>query len=143
MIWQTMMGTSGNPKKRWDLHDQRCQHFSPSTGRTYRDRISAGDKLVIYWPGQGVYMGISEAAEIGPHWLTLSKQQQPHNINEWPYGVKIKNLVTIGDISNGVTLNEARRLIGNTTLPGRVGLRDASRWDGIHDLVTLIQSRAS
>ena len=135
MIWQTMMGESINPKQRWDLHDQQFQHFSAHIGHRNTGRINPGDMLVIYWPGQSVYMGISVAAESGPYRLNMSEQEAPHNIDDWPYGLIISNLIKIDAVSDGVTLHEARSMIRNTVLPGRVGLRDASGWDGIDNLV--------
>ena len=143
MIWQTMMGESKNPKQQWDLHDKEFQHFSPSTGHQFIRQIDPGDMLVIYWPGHSVYMGISVAAEAGPHWLNLSQQEAPHNIDNWPYGLRIRDLRKIADVSDGVTLREARKLIRNPVLPGRIGLRKAGEWDGIDDLIDLIRSRAS
>ena len=90
-------------------------------------------------------MGISVAAENGPdRWEgRLSKRDTPHNIDKWPYGLKICDLKPIGDVRNGVTLCEARNLILNSALPGRAGLRCATGWDGIENLIDLIQSRAT
>ena len=144
MIWQTMMGESKNPKQDWDDHNQKYQHFSCWTGsrKINRNRITKGDTLVVYWPGQSVYMGISVAAENGPYRLRLSEPEAPHNIDKWPYGLRICNLVKIAAVSDGVTLNKAQSMINNIVLPGRVGLRDASGWGGIDNLVDLIKNRA-
>ena len=142
MIWQTMMGESVNPKQRWNPHNERFQHFSAHTGHHNTGRIKPGDTFIIYWPGQSVYMGISVAAESGPYRLSMSKQEAPQNIDDWPYGLRISNLIKIDGVSDGVTLNEARSMVHNTALPGRVSLRNASGWDGIENLVDLIKSRA-
>lgn len=152
MIWQTMMGESKNPKRRWDEHDEEYQHFSCWTGsrKINCNRIAKGDRLVIYWPGPGrrVYMGISLAAESGPNLLDMSSRyweevQKVHpDVDKWPYGLKICKLKRIAAVSDGVTLNAARSFIRNTALPGRVGLRNASGWDGSDNLVDLIKSRA-
>ena len=88
-------------------------------------------------------MGISVAAESGPYRLNMSEQEAPNNIDDWPYGLRISNLIKIDAVSDGVTLHEARSMIRNTVLPGRVGLRDASGWDGIDNLVYSIKSRIS
>ena len=95
MIWQTMMGESVNPKQRWDPHDERFQHFSAHIGHHNTGRIKPGDTFIIYWPGQSVYMGISVAAESGPYRLSMSKQEAPQNIDDWPYGLRISNLIKI------------------------------------------------
>ena len=93
-------------------------------------------------------MGISVAAESGPNLLDMSSRyweevRKVHpDVDKWPYGLKICKLKRIAAVSDGVTLNAARSFIRNTTLPGRVGLRNASGWDGIDNLVDLIKSRA-
>ena len=147
-IWQTMMGTSKNPKSEWNSHDDKYQHFSPQMGSTFEGRISKGDLLVIYWPGHRVYMGLSTAAESGPYPLDMfgdywDKLRKTHpDVDIWKYGMRTQNLICIPSIVNGITLSEARYRIPRETLPGRVGLRSADGWEGVDWLINEIRKRA-
>ncbi|HLU99768.1 MAG TPA: hypothetical protein VKZ59_00790 [Acidobacteriota bacterium] len=94
-------------------------------------------------------MGVSAAAEFGPYRLDMTGEywdeirRLNRDVDDWKYGLRIKDLVKIPSTQHGVTLEEARKLISGVNPPGRVGLRDASQWYGVQKLLGLIRSRSS
>jgi hypothetical protein len=108
--WITQKGSSRHPRQTWSSRDVLngvpIQHFSLSVGPSAQRWIQPGDRILIYWPGQGsqVFMGTFEAA--GP---VAYHAELPEG---WPYAVPLRPRFVLADRRDGISLAEAMTLGG-------------------------------
>jgi hypothetical protein len=108
--WITQKGSSAHPRRGWTARDMLggvpIQHFSLAVGPWAQRVVQPGDRVLIYWPGQGsrVFMGTFEV--VGPVAF------HPELAEGWPYATPLQPRCVIEDPADGVPLEEAMALGG-------------------------------
>ena len=122
-VWHVMKGTAKRPKERGDCRDLHHQHFSKDMGPASENQVKKGDLMLIYWPGQQLYMGLQEAVEDGPYELSSSIS----GAQDWPWGLKVTGHWWIRDPRNGIAFDVAGPRIKRQNA-ARMGLFKTNRW---------------
>jgi hypothetical protein len=108
--WITQKGSSDHPRRAWSRRDllkgTLIQHFSRAVAPSAQRHIEPGDRVLIYWPGQGsqLFMGTFEV--IGP---VAQHDELPEG---WDYAVPLRPRYVVGDPRDGISLAEAMVLGG-------------------------------
>jgi hypothetical protein len=109
--WITQKGSSAHPRRAWTTRDLLegvpIQHFSLAVGPWAQRVVQPGDRVLIYWPGQGSRLFMGTFAVIGP------VAYYPELPEGWPYAAPLQPRWVIADPQEGLPLEEAMALAGD------------------------------
>ena len=134
VIWQAMKGHYQNPKRVWNHHDLKHQHFTESTGRHFRNKVKKDDLMLIYLPGTKAFIGLQKAAEDGPYELSPSIL----GADLWPWGLKVKDHIWIPYLHRAIGLHESKTYLPERPHPVRPGLARVGGWGSQSSIQSLI-----